>query len=175
MKGRPFIYADDTCIVYTADTQEEIQAQINSDIKKLEKWYYDNLLTINEEKTEYMIFGGKHITVEIKIKGTNIKQIKSTKYLGLYIQDNLKWEEHINKLTKRNAQAIGALSKIRNYIPNYNRKQIYHTIFTSHNISLNNIWGDTTEKNLNKLQIQQNKILKMIYKLDPRTNTDHVY
>lgn len=60
-------------------------------------------------------------------------------------------------------------------LPEFARKSIYNAMYTSHMNYLINIWGDTTKKNISKLQRQQNKILKLIYKMDRMTPTTEIY
>ena len=54
------------------------------------------------------------------------------------------------------------------------RKNIYNALFVSNVNYLINIWGNTTQSNINKLQRQQNKILKTLYNLPHRTPTVEV-
>lgn len=176
-KGRMYGYADDTCIVYSNKHPEKIQEYITQDMKRLEEWCFNNLITINEDKTQYMVFSKRtHTpTFDIKIKNKKIKQITQTKYLGLTITDNLKWDKHIQNLTKKTSKAIAGIYKIKSIIPENMKKSIYHSMFTAHVNYLINIWSDTTKQNKNKVQRQQNKIIKLIFGLDKRTPTLSIY
>lgn len=175
--GDIYAYADDTCIIYASNNEQQIQKHIEEDIQKIEQWCINNLITIIEEKTEYMTFTRKTTTPNftIKINNQNIKKVQSVKYLGLNIQHNLKWDKHIDTLTNKNNATIAALYKIKNYTPQRMKKSIYHSLFTSHISYLINIWGETTEKNINKIQTQQNKILKILNSLDKRTPSNELY
>ena len=55
------------------------------------------------------------------------------------------------------------------------KKAIYHSLFTSRNTYLIQIWGDTTKRNINQIQVQQNKTLKILYNMKKRTATEEVY
>jgi hypothetical protein len=63
--------------------------------------------TYNVSKTEYMIIDSRNnlskINVDstIKIGGEFINSVKTTKSLGVVIDDKLKWEDHINSISKK--------------------------------------------------------------------------
>lgn len=177
LTGQIYAYADDTCLLYSSKNAKEIEQNIEKDMQQLENWCFDNLLTINETKTEYMVFSNKKTTQDIPItlKKQRLKETKETTYLGLKVQNSMKWEAHIQKVIEQNAKTIAALNKIKFIIPAAYRKSIYHALFTAPNNYLITIWGNTTNKHLQKLQRQQNKILKIIYKLDYHTATNEVY
>ena len=56
---KSILYADDTLIYYTARTETELQDKINEDLNSLYQWLNNNLLTLNYEKTKFMIFANK--------------------------------------------------------------------------------------------------------------------
>jgi len=66
-----------------------------------------NKLSINVAKTEHMFFGSNfrlsslEKTVPIFLGHKQIKRVKHTKYLGSYLDENLKWEEHIDNINVR--------------------------------------------------------------------------
>ena len=47
--------ADDTLIYYIARTKGELQEKINEDLNSLSQWLNNNLLTLNYEKTKFII------------------------------------------------------------------------------------------------------------------------
>lgn len=176
-RGILYAYADDTCILYSGHCIKTIETKIKQDMKILEEWCFNNLLTINEAKTEYMIYTNKtdKLDINIEIKNQKLKEVSETTYLGLQLENTMKWDRHIQKLIQQNARTIAALNKIKHIIPSSYKKPLYHALFTAKNSYLINIWGNTTKSNLLKIQKQQNKVLKLIYKLHYRTPTTHVY
>ena len=75
-----------------------------------------NKLTLNVSKTEYMIIGSRHnlskikVDPTIKIGGESIKRVKTTKSLGLVIDEKLKWENHVASISKKVSSGIGAIN-----------------------------------------------------------------
>ena len=69
-------------------------------------WFHANLLTLNQNKTKCMIFHNKqHLKqykLNIHLNGIPIEQVDSFEYLGITLQENLHWDLHIDKITKKN-------------------------------------------------------------------------
>ena len=94
-----------------------IQSSLSRDLKKLSKWLVCNRLTLNATKTEFMVIGSRQRlsslsdTLELSIDNVPVEQVSSVKSLGIYIDENLTWHFHIDKLFKKIASAIGAIKK----------------------------------------------------------------
>ena len=77
-----------------------------------------NKLSINVAKTEHMFFGSNfrlsslEKTVPIFLGHKQIKRVKHTKYLGSYLDENLKWEEHIDNINVREGGGGTATSRL---------------------------------------------------------------
>ena len=67
--------------------------------KNMEIWFSANKLSLNIDKTCYMLFGCTskcqvNATLNLSINGQRINKVSSCKYLGIIIDDALKWEEN---------------------------------------------------------------------------------
>ena len=80
-------------------------------------------------------------------------------YLGMYLDQHLTWEYHINQLSKKLSRANGIISKLRHNAPIKICLQVYHAIFYSHLIYGSSIWGLTYEKNLDSIRLIQKKCI----------------
>ena len=54
--------------------------------------------------------------IKIRINENEITRVESVKSLGVYIDKHLTWHDHIDKLCKKVASAIGALKLVRSFI-----------------------------------------------------------
>ena len=145
-------------------------------MRLLQTWCERNVLTINESKSNYMIFNSKRTqqTINIHINGIPLTRVTETNYLGLNITDELRWNRHISNIIDKNSKTIAAIRKIKSYIPRNLRVNIYNSLFVAHVNYLINIQGNTTNDNIQKLQRQQNKILKTLHEMPYRTPTTKV-
>ena len=80
------------------------------------EWLSINKLSLNVDKSNYVIFSSSqkkiHYPIKIFINDVEIKERNSIKYLGVVIDKNLKWKDHIHELSKKIAKSIGILSKV---------------------------------------------------------------
>ena len=72
---------------------------MNETLQRISTWLALNKLSLNTEKTVYIEFGNKVDStpknLDIIIQATKINRIKSTKYLGIIFESNIRWDEHM--------------------------------------------------------------------------------
>ncbi len=56
---KSILHADDTLLYYSADSISELQSKLNSDLQSLSSYLNSNLLTLNHEKSKFIIFAGR--------------------------------------------------------------------------------------------------------------------
>ena len=92
-------FADDTTLYISHANLGYIRFCLEHDLSTLQDWFLANKLTLNINKSVVVLFGrhgGKNINISI---GKDvIPQTKSTKFLGLWIDENLNWREYVNYL-----------------------------------------------------------------------------
>ena len=76
----PILFADDTNLFWTGTDLQEIIRLVNEEISKIYAWVNANRLSLNTDKTNFMIFTPKHLSR--CIDDTVINQIKQTKNTG---------------------------------------------------------------------------------------------
>ena len=66
-------------------------------------------------------------TEKIIIRNNEIAAVKSTKFLGVIIDDKLKWKEHLQYIKNKISKSIGIIYKIRPYLDKATlKKSIFH-------------------------------------------------
>jgi len=85
------IFADDTYIFIRGDNLEKLTPQINCELKEVNNCFSAIVLSVNIQKTNYIIFGNKKLTdISISINNEMTARTFETKFLGIIIQANLK-------------------------------------------------------------------------------------
>ena len=167
-------FADDTNLLLADRSIKRINKRINHDLRLLTEWLRANKISLNADKTEIIIFKSKskHITkhLNFRIDGKKIIPKTSVKYLGLYLQDDLHWNTHLNLLIKKLSRSVGILSKVRHFVPHWLLRTIYYSLFNSHLIYGCQIWGQKNSTLLDKIKKIQEKALKVIH-FDPTNVT----
>ena len=54
--------------------------------------------------------------IELKIDGHAIHEVCKTKFLGVFIDNKLYWEDHISYISSKIARGLGVIIKARNYL-----------------------------------------------------------
>ena len=115
------MYADYTHITYASADLHLIESTLNRDLSNIHKWSLCNKLTLNTTTTltQFMLIGSRQNmsrlseSFELSIDNVPIKKDLLLNHLGLLlIDDNMAWQSHIEKLSKKIAPGIGAIKRI---------------------------------------------------------------
>ena len=110
-----------------------------------------------------MSFGRTGKLDHIDICGERIECSENTKFLGVWIDENLNWNKHINTLVNKLKRNLSLLQNTRNLFNQSTLKLIYHAYLQSHINYGIVVWGGMlNNKALNRLQQIQTKCLKYI-------------
>ena len=82
-----YLYADDTAVIFSANSDDKLQFLISQFLAEYQKWCLDNCIIINQKKTEYITFNVNKLI--IIINNYTIVESSIVKYLGLCIDNNL--------------------------------------------------------------------------------------
>lgn len=176
LKAKAFLYADDIAIVFRENNYTELEKQINLDLKEISEWMKIHKLTVNINKTKYMLIK-KQMTAKIKImySGTEIEEVDIFKYLGIYIDAKLNWNQQSNEIAKKTRRIAGVFKLAQKRVPYEQKSSIFYCLFHS-TISYGIIvWGNTYLKNMAMLQRIQNKAIKNLYGLNHRSSTTEIH
>jgi hypothetical protein len=139
------LFADDTSIIVLNTNPEEFKNNINSVMTEIITWFQSNLLILNCSKTHFLQFLTKkqnEIKIQIIASNSIITNIKSTKFLGLIIDNTLSWSDHIVELTSKLNKACYAYA-----IKSFMSLDVLRTIYFSyvHSVMTYGIifWGNS--------------------------------
>ena len=173
------LFADDACLLDSAKDLITLQAKVNTGINKVYELMICNKLTVNVEKSKVMLFSPKSRTrnssLSIKINGIPLEIVQSYRYLGLHIDHQLKWNSHITEMYKKLSRSVGILGKLKYYVPSPTLRTIYFALFQSHIQYALAAWGSATQTSLRKLEILQNRAVKILSGAPVRSNINTLY
>ena len=129
------LFADDTIRVMTSNDLKKLEKTANDEINKIEKWLLLNKLTLNHSKTNYMLFSpqkecGKNFSLSINEQ--NIHRTAEAKYLGVYLDQKLKWDAHIQHLCKKLSQYCGLFCHLHQNIVQKYLLLLYYSLVYPH-------------------------------------------
>ena len=180
LTGTLYLYADDALILNVHDKNDKIDEIVRNDVKKVIDFLIFKRLALNENKTTYMILHSPYQKLndsdEIIINDHFVmKRNRTAKYLGLVLDEHLKFDEHCKLLESKLTSSAGMLWRMRNKLPMYIKKKVYHTLFESHLLYMNIIWGNSCENVIKPLQSIQNRTIRTVFNLERRSNRVKMY
>jgi len=172
------LFADDSNLFVSGSSVEQIVNDSNIMLTRLFEWFQANELTLNVDKTCFTLFTNKknvRLKEKLIIDGKVIHRVSSTKYLGLFLDENLSWTSHIDYVAKKLVKLKGALHYISDFIDKEYLRQIYFAYVFPHIKYGIELYGTCSAKLMKRIQTEQNKILKILYKKDFRYNTNKLH
>ena len=171
-KCTPIMYADDTTLLSTLDdfncnqTTNPHFIQINAELTKIVKWLTVNKLFLNI--FFFNDFCNKQRMLEsteipnVIINHMPIERVTYFKFIGVIIDSNLTWSNHINYIRKKLTRICGVLSRLKNYVPVLILKIIYNSLFLSHLNYGITAWGFNVGPRIKTLQKRQSYSYQML-------------
>jgi hypothetical protein len=121
LRGSVRLFADDTAVFYPCVEVTELVGSVRADLIRLKHYFTSNKLTLNADKTYYLVFKtlNKKLPDMARIfYGTSpIKRVNEVKYLGLYMDEQLDFKRHIEKLLRKISPMVGMLYKLKFNLP----------------------------------------------------------
>jgi len=113
---------------------------------------------LDSAKTEYILFGSRQKLstlsnpLELSIDNVPIEHVSTDKSFGTFIDANLRWQTHNDKLSKKVAFGIGAIKRIRPFVPAPTLHYIYNALIESHYDYCNLVWVNCGKLLFDRLQ-----------------------
>ena len=118
--GRPVIYADDSNVILRGKTPEELTNRGNEVVGRMSDWCVNNGIKLNSKKTIAVQFGPKNRKIDysllIKIENKSIEEAANTKFLGVFLDQKLTWNPHIEALLPKLSSHCFLMRNIRSTV-----------------------------------------------------------
>ena len=175
------LYADDTSAFTSHKDISELNNIMNDGLKKLNGWFQSNKLSLNTKKSNVMLFG-THIKtkqyenkLKLSLDNVEIKCVNACKFLGVTIDQNLTWENHIIEVAKKCSSSIGILYKMKNFLPETALLSLYNTLVLSHINYGITAWSSAGVSAKTRLHILQKRALRAISHSDFRSHSNPLF
>ena len=161
-----FLFADDTIIYYESDNLNKLVKTVNTELRSVKKWLDANKLSLNVEKTKFMIFRSVNNRIDenpiIKIGKKTIQRAKFVKFLELLLDENLSWKFHLKELSKKLARTCCVISKVKSLLSPDVLLCLYNSFFMSFAQYGIIVWGNTLASYTNPVYKLQKKLVRII-------------
>ena len=144
------LYADDIVIFMANKIVDEIENELNRNLDQLAAWFINNnlIVSMKKSKTECIVFGScqklstasvKSRCLNVKLNGVNVIETNTYDYLGVKLDKNLNFAEHLGKIYKKASSRVKLLARVRHNIGPTTAQIIYKTMILPVLLYCNNI------------------------------------
>ncbi len=170
-------FADDTNLYCTGDDLNELRLMVESELNVFKKWFDRNKLSLNENKTKFMVFGRGVTDCEIKLNlnGKEIERVHEFKFLGVVIDHKLSWKPHIEFIRCKLAKSIGIIYKLRDLLNEKCLQLLHSSLVVPYMIYCVEVWGNVYKANLDPIIKLQKRAIRIINKADYRETTNPLF
>ena len=161
-------YADDTTLssilsLFGLNDTPYINENINTELNKISEWLKINKLSLNVDKTKFMLFHmpQKNIQIPIiSIDNITIECVDSFNFLGIYLDKSMNWKSHTDYIASKISKSIGILNRLKYILPTDIKIMIYNSLILSHINYGILMWGYHSDR-LYKLQKRAMRIITL--------------
>ena len=161
------LFADDSNLLLKGKKPEDIKQLANGELEKIQDWFAANKLLLNADKTKLIVFSSRKCRakpqdISITLNGTVIRQVEHETFLGLELDETLKWYSHTEKIANCISKKIGMLARIKKMVSPRTLKLLYNCFILPNFTYGIPLWGGTFDKGLNRLEKLQKKAIRII-------------
>lgn len=174
------LFADDSNVFISHKSHENLFQIMNLELPLVGDWFKANRLCLNLSKTSFILFNShRKITPKqtppLLIDGVLIPQITKVNFLGVVIDQNLTWKEHISQISIKLAKNIGILSRISYKLPINILTNLYYSLIHPYLAYCNIVWASNYTSRLTRLIILQKRAVRVITKSYYKCHTAQLF
>ena len=114
------LFADDTNVFIAGKNLKNIVSKMNNGLVEIVDWLKANRLSLNVNKTNFMLFNRNNkintSDLNININGNKINEVNKVKFLGVILDNQVSWKDHISYSANKMSKCIGILYKARPFL-----------------------------------------------------------
>ena len=169
------LFADDSNLFLSGRDPDQLIRTMNEELVHIVKWLQVNKLSVNLKKTHFMIFRKRKVKIHLKesiiINNVKISQIEKTKFLGVMIDNNLTFINHVLYTKGKMAKAIGILYRGKKFFTEQTMKTLYNVFVYPYLMYCIEVWGKNCDKYLEPVLKKQRHALRLITGVSKKTPT----
>ena len=170
------MYADDTTVYTTGKCPTHVAQCLTNELEHLSTWCQANHLRINPAKTAAMFLCRRGLqrcgSAKIYLEGHPLENKSVTDYLGVTIDSQLTFRQHVARVTSKAYGALKTLCHVKASLPTVTRILLYRTLVLPHLEYCSAIWDPHTAELTSKVERVQNRAMRYILDRPPRTSSD---
>ena len=171
------LFADDTTLYASNTNVNELSNTLSGDLLLVRDWMLANSLTLNANKSYYVIFSHKHVPDNVRITIGNFELDRKTqgKFLGVILDEKLTFKEHVKYISNKVSKLTGLLYKIKDFFPLQVLRNLYFSLIYPYLNYCILAWGSANISVLEPLFILQKKLVRILCNSDFYEHTSPLF
>ena len=165
-------YVDDSQLYFKFPVSDSSSAMaaVNQDLSNITKWCATNALFINLDKTKLVVVGSAQLIkrlppISLSLLGKTVSPVPFAKDLGAYIDQYLTCDVHIAKTASNCMNQLVHIRRIKHLLNKKTLLLLINSFVFSKLFYCSLVWGNTSKRNLHKLQLVQNFAARVVLRL----------
>ena len=163
-----------------ANNYDDLEININHELNLISEWFRANKLAVNESKTKYIIFYTRFSprppdNFTIILNGKTLESVHDTKFLGVFVQENMQWDVHTAHIGNKLSKITAVLSRLKHQLPTPVLKTIYNSLFMPFVLFGLSVWGSSPLSHLDRVIKLQKKALRHIANAKYNSHTSPLF
>ena len=158
-------YADDNTLLNTDHRIDSLVAKLENSAMVATHWFDINGMKSNQSKFQAMILN-KHPdqnNISLNVNGTHVPLKSCVKLLGVFIDCELTFSEHVNYICKRTSRQLNAIRRISKYLKRDCLIKLFHAFVSSNFNYCPTTWHFTSKSSTMKIEKVHKAALRVVY------------
>ena len=170
------LFADDGTLNTANDNIDNIRRDLQQSLYDVSGWCCRNRMALNPTKTKCMLMATrqkhqkKQLPLNLKFETTPIEQVSKHRLLGVTVDEQLKWQAHINNMCKTVSRNIFLLSKLSQIVSQKSKLAFFFAHIMSHMNYVSNAWDGCAGVHMKQLYSLHKRAVKFLM---PIPNLDY--
>jgi hypothetical protein len=161
------LFADDSSLAIRGKDPTTLSKTMTAELANISDWFSANRLLLNPRKTKLIVFRSRKYRKGLSappvfLNGMELQQTTNESFLGVQLDETIKWYEHTCKIANSLSRKLGMLSKTKNFVSQKTLKMVYNYFIQPNLIYGIELWGATFEKGLTRIQKLQKKAVRLL-------------
>ena len=173
------LFADDSTITckFNEKNLSIIKNELENQFTDIYNWLLINKIKINFSKSKFIVFSYKNSLClgDLKFGDNFVSQTRKIKFLGIEIDEGLKFDSHVSKIKGKVSRTVGVLFRLKKFLPEDTLKVLYQSLIVPHIDYGLEIWHGCSQTNLNSVFVLQKKSIRAINSLGFNAHTSEYF
>ena len=163
------LFADDAMINASGDSVSEVQQKLQKCLISIGKWYRENRVRINWDKSKGMLFRSKGQLKSLNVheyilnyEGMPLELVENAKYWGMFINYDILWDFHGQRLCQNMYFRLSLLRRLHRIYPNELSLQVHKNCIQPRIDYGITLYGCSTQNDIDLVQSVHNQAARLI-------------